>query len=136
MSKDHDFKRLLSYGDVFIRARSSDPVYDENSFFEEYGFHSHRYFDYLCLAGDASDNVQGVVPAKTAKSLVSSFPDGWNDLLAHLNPEFIARVTMNRAVMAWKLGPLTSERAIERDEEGLRAWYKGMEFKSMIKEPA
>lgn len=133
MSKDHDFRRLLGYGEVYIRARSSDQPYGFYDFQVEHGFPANRYFDYLCLAGDASDNVRGHFKPTDARAIIEQFPT-WEDALASEPCTSIAgELAMNRALMAWKLGPLCVEEPIERDEEQLRAWYQEMEMSSMLK---
>ena len=51
------------------------PVYDEQLFYEEYGFGPKRLVDLKALMGDSSDNIPGVpgVGLKTAKELLYNF---------------------------------------------------------------
>lgn len=69
MSRDHDFKKLLSLR-VYILFRPDENPYTIGTFLTEYGFDPQFYLDYCALAGDSSDNVKGLVSGAEARKII------------------------------------------------------------------
>jgi DNA polymerase-1 len=73
VSSDKDLRQLISDKDmVTVYDHKQVKTYDEEAFFDEYGFGPGMLLDYLSLMGDSSDNIPGVrgVGPKAALELV------------------------------------------------------------------
>jgi len=59
VSSDKDIFQLICKDKVVIYEPFKDKFYDEENFFQEFGFSPSQFVDYLTLVGDAVDNIPG-----------------------------------------------------------------------------
>ncbi|ABJ90727.1 DNA polymerase I [Buchnera aphidicola] len=73
-SADKDMTQLIKKN-VFVIPGSIKKVLNKNDIFKKYGVYPKSIADFLCLVGDFSDNIRGVlgIGKKTAKILLQSF---------------------------------------------------------------
>lgn len=73
-SSDKDLLQLVA-DRVQVKSLNNGTVYDAAAVQEKFGVAPHQMHDYLCLVGDASDNVKGAqgIGAKTAAKLLGTF---------------------------------------------------------------
>ncbi len=76
LTGDRDALQLINANTrVFLNKKSDVEIYDEEKFFEEYGFAPPLLVDFKGLCGDASDNIPGVkgIGQKSATTLIKEF---------------------------------------------------------------
>ena len=80
LSSDKDLFQILGNGIKMLRpvknGISGAELYDEDSFFNEYGFSPCSMPDYLAITGDTSDNIKGVfgIGETGAKKILAVYP--------------------------------------------------------------
>jgi 5'-3' exonuclease (including N-terminal domain of PolI) len=74
-SPDKDVLQLVDGSQVVVINPISEEVFDENKVIEKFGVPPQKLADYLALAGDKTDNIEGVkgVGPKTAINLINTF---------------------------------------------------------------
>lgn len=136
MSKDHDFRKLLgvAYPTVttLLWMKKDEQAYSFEDFYEEFGFSPDLYLEYCALAGDASDNVNGVVSARLAKELVCNSRWGWNAMLAKLTVAAQAQAARNYATINFMEAPIDILPGKQSDV-GLVDIYHEWGFNSLLK---
>lgn len=131
------------------RGRIPEKYFNEESFKKEYGFLPKQLIDYKGLAGDASDNIPGVmgVGSKTASKLVQEFQSveniykNINRLKGSLKEKLEKDKT--RALLSKDLATIETKvpvvfqkekaRLCEYDKEGVVKLFEEMEFRSLIR---
>lgn len=93
-SYDSDFFQLLNDHVRILRYRGEKTViFDQDLFFEKYGFQPDKYVFYKALTGDTADNIPGLakIGPKRAASLVNRYRDYEEILedLVNVNPKCI-----------------------------------------------
>lgn len=76
VSGDRDTFQLINKNTRVLFAKNTNlEIYDEEKFFNEFGFEPARLVDYKGLSGDTSDNIPGIfgIGEKTAKKLLQEF---------------------------------------------------------------
>lgn len=132
MSADHDFKQLLVDHNVCIRRKADDVGHTGKDFYEEHGFGPERYWEYLALVGDASDNIQGIYTPNQAKIILASNLT-WKDILEKHDEQENAVLSRNAEMVRFHdVQPVLSQEPMRTDAK-LREWYARFEMNSMIK---
>lgn len=76
VSGDRDTFQLINKNTRVLFAKNTNlEIYDEEKFFNEFGFEPARLVDFKGLSGDTSDNIPGIfgIGEKTAKKLLQEF---------------------------------------------------------------
>jgi len=149
VTSDKDMNQLLCEGGVEIYNPAKDEMITEKSFTKKMGFEPRFVPDYLALMGDASDNIPGAkgIGEKGASKLVQEFSSVEN-IYKHLEkiaPKTAALLSQSREdVFLSKELALLQDCPLDatiddlkikaRDEAGLKAMFKELEFVSLIKE--
>jgi len=151
VTSDKDMSQLLHEGSVEIYNPAKDEMLTEKSFTQKMGFEPRFMADYLALMGDASDNIPGAkgIGEKGASKLVQEFTS-IDNMYKHLDK--IAPKTAGLLVQSREDVLLSKELVLfqdcqlnvsieglklaARDEAGLKAMFKELEFVSVIKEDA
>ncbi|MEK7094836.1 MAG: DNA polymerase I [Patescibacteria group bacterium] len=139
----------------FVKGLSETKLYDINAVKERFGFGPETLVDYKALRGDASDNIPGVkgIGEKTATELLQKYGSlaGIYRMLKKGNVEKDFRASVAEklssgerdAMLCQKLAKIVLNVPIEfslkdsivkkPNEELLRAFYREMEFSSLLK---
>lgn len=131
---------------LFVGRRQKDHVrYDPTAVEARYGFAPERIPTWKALVGDPSDNLAGVagIGPKTATRLVQEHGDAEGILAAAGSLPARTRATLEAAADDLRRVeglatvrrdlPLELPLAAEVDYQGLRDWFVGMEFASLVK---
>jgi DNA polymerase-1 len=150
-SSDKDLCQLVDEKTFIVHTHKENAIIDKSKVVEKYGVTPDQFIDYLAIVGDSSDNIPGIkgFGPKTASSLLQEFGTLKN-LLKNISTlknkkqaEKIKEEEKN-ALLSYALATIDVNLQVptdlnfylhkKPDNETLCAFYKQVEFNSLLKE--